>query len=35
VAKEWDEITEKLGRDKQIELWRKALAAYRTLGLIK
>jgi multiple sugar transport system substrate-binding protein len=35
VAKEWDEITDKLGREKQIELWRKALEAYRALGLIK
>lgn len=35
VAKEWDKITDKLGRDKQIELWRKALGAYRTLGLIQ
>lgn len=35
VAEEWDEITDKLGRDKQIDLWRKALEAYRTLGLVK
>lgn len=35
VAKEWDEITDKLGREKQIELWRKALEAYESLGLIK
>jgi multiple sugar transport system substrate-binding protein len=35
VAKEWDEITDKLGRDQQIELWRKALEAYKALGLIK
>lgn len=35
VAKEWNETTDKLGRDKQIELWRKALDAYRALGLIK
>ncbi|MEW5815578.1 MAG: extracellular solute-binding protein [Spirochaetota bacterium] len=35
VAKEWDEITDKLGRQKQIELWRKALEAYKTLGLTK
>jgi multiple sugar transport system substrate-binding protein len=35
VAKEWDEITEKFGRDRQIELWRKALEGYRALGLIK
>lgn len=35
VAKEWDEITDKLGRDTQIELWGKALEAYEALGLIK
>ncbi len=35
VAKEWEEITDKLGRDQQIELWRKALEAYKALGLIK
>jgi multiple sugar transport system substrate-binding protein len=35
VAKEWEAITDKLGRPKQIELWRKALQAYSALGLIK
>ncbi len=35
VAEEWDAITDKLDRKKQIELWRKALEAYRTLGLIQ
>jgi multiple sugar transport system substrate-binding protein len=35
TAKEWDVITEKLDRKNQIELWHKALEAYRTLGLIK
>ncbi len=35
VAKEWDEITDKLGREQQIVLWGKALTAYRNLGLIK
>lgn len=35
VAKEWEEITDKLGRQKQIDLWRKALAAYAALGLVK
>jgi len=35
VAKEWDEITNKLGREKQIELWGKALVTYKALGLIK
>jgi len=35
VAKEWDEITDNLGREQQIELWGKALMAYKALGLIK
>ncbi len=35
VAKEWDEITDKLGREKQIELWRAALEGYKELGLVK
>jgi ABC-type glycerol-3-phosphate transport system substrate-binding protein len=35
VAKEWDGITDKLGRAKQAELWRKALEAYSALGLLK
>jgi multiple sugar transport system substrate-binding protein len=35
VAKEWNDITDRLGRDKQIELWLKALEAYKTLGLVK
>jgi multiple sugar transport system substrate-binding protein len=35
VVKEWEATTEKLGRAKQIELWLKALDAYRALGLIK
>ena len=35
TAKEWDAITDKLGRDKQIQLWKSALDSYRTLGLIK
>jgi multiple sugar transport system substrate-binding protein len=35
VAQEWNDITDKLGRDQQIELWLKALDAYRTLGLIQ
>ena len=34
VASEWNQITDKLGRDKQIELWLKALEAYKSLGLI-
>ena len=35
VAKEWDTITRKLNREKQMALWRKALDAYRALGLVK
>ena len=35
VAAEWEAITKKLNREKQIELWRKALDAYRALGLIQ
>jgi multiple sugar transport system substrate-binding protein len=33
TAKEWDAITEKLGRQKQVELWQKALQGYAALGL--
>lgn len=35
VAAEWDEITDRLGRDRQIELWNQALESYRALGLIE
>ena len=35
AAKEWDAITDKLGRDKQIKLWQQALESYKALGLIK
>jgi multiple sugar transport system substrate-binding protein len=35
VAEEWNEITDKLGREQQIELWRKALEAYEALGLVR
>jgi ABC-type glycerol-3-phosphate transport system substrate-binding protein len=35
VAKEWEDITNKLGRDQQIALWLKALEAYKALGLVK
>jgi multiple sugar transport system substrate-binding protein len=35
VAKEWDAITDKLGRDSQVKLWRSALEGYKALGLIK
>jgi multiple sugar transport system substrate-binding protein len=35
AAKAWDDITNKLDRKKQTELWRKALEQYKSLGLIK
>lgn len=35
VAAAWDEITDGLARDRQIELWRQALESYRALGLIQ
>jgi multiple sugar transport system substrate-binding protein len=35
VAKEWDAVTDKLGRDNQIKLWKQALESYKALGLIK
>lgn len=35
VAAEWEAITKKLNREKQIRLWRNALDAYRALGLIQ
>jgi multiple sugar transport system substrate-binding protein len=35
VAKKWDEITDTLGRDNQIAVWKQALDSYRALGLIK
>ena len=35
VATEWDAITKKLNRQKQTKLWRQALDAYRTLGLVR
>jgi multiple sugar transport system substrate-binding protein len=35
TAKEWDAITDKLGRDKQIQFWQQALQSYKALGLIK
>jgi len=35
VASEWNEITDKLGRDQQIALWQKALEAYQALGLVR
>lgn len=35
VAKEWDAVTDKLGRDKQIQVWKQALESYKALGLMK
>ncbi len=35
AAKEWKAITDRLGRQKQIELWRQALQSYKVAGLIK
>lgn len=35
VAAKWDEITDTLGRDSQIAVWKQALDSYRALGLIK
>lgn len=35
AAETWEQITDKLNREHQIELWRNALKTYRELGLIK
>jgi multiple sugar transport system substrate-binding protein len=35
AAAEWDEITDELERDRQVELWNSALDTYRQLGLLK
>jgi multiple sugar transport system substrate-binding protein len=35
VAKEWNAITDRLGRQKQVELWKQAQQSYKTAGLIK
>lgn len=35
VAGKWNEITDTLGRDSQIAVWKQALDSYRALGLIK
>jgi multiple sugar transport system substrate-binding protein len=35
VAQEWNAITDRLGRQKQIELWHQALKSYKVAGLIK
>lgn len=35
VAKEWNAITDRLGRQKQVQLWQQALQSYKVAGLIK
>jgi len=35
VAKEWDAITDKLGRDSQLKFWTQALQSYKVLGLVE
>jgi multiple sugar transport system substrate-binding protein len=35
AASEWNEITDDLERDRQVELWNSALETYRQLGLLK
>jgi multiple sugar transport system substrate-binding protein len=35
AAKAWEQITDKLNRKHQIQLWRRALKTYRELGLVK
>jgi multiple sugar transport system substrate-binding protein len=35
AAAEWDAITDKVGRERQVELWQQALESYRSLGLIE
>jgi multiple sugar transport system substrate-binding protein len=35
VAKEWSAITDRLGRQKQTDLWHQALDSYKVAGLIK
>jgi multiple sugar transport system substrate-binding protein len=35
AAKEWDAITDKLGRDSQAKFWASALDSYKTVGLLK
>ena len=35
VAQEWNAITQRLGQQKQVELWRQALKSYQALGLVK
>jgi multiple sugar transport system substrate-binding protein len=33
AAKEWDTITDKLGRDSQIKFWAQAMESYKAAGL--
>jgi len=35
AAKAWDNITNKLDRKHQIQLWGAALQQYRSIGLVK
>ncbi len=34
AAQEWDGITDRLGRDNQLQFWTQALESYRALGLL-
>nr|MDQ3397195.1 hypothetical protein [Deinococcota bacterium] len=34
AAQEWDSITDRLGRDNQLQFWTQALESYRALGLL-
>ena len=35
AAKAWDDITNKLDRKHQTQLWRNALKQYKSIGLVK
>src|SRR3989475_4507001 len=35
VAQEWNAITDRLGRQKRVDLWHQALTSYKVAGLIK
>ena len=35
AASEWDAITDKMGRENQVKLWKDALESYKALGLIE
>jgi multiple sugar transport system substrate-binding protein len=35
AAKEWNAITDKLGRDKQLQFWTQALQGYKSVGMWK